>query len=164
MKMNCHILIFLSVLCFGLARLGAQEAIVTAGCNSGNDKGSICFTVGQVSYSFHNGTSCTVAEGVHQPFEISSPTGIGKDDDISLSYHIYPNPTAKILHLDVRKIPLGKLSYQLYSIEGKLLMQNDIHQALTLIDFSSLPSNLYILKIIDENKKTIGSFRIMKNQ
>lgn len=162
MKNNYHILSFLFLFCFGISGIDAQEAIVTAGCNSNSENGSVSFTVGQVCYSLLHGTTCTAAEGVHQPFEISSPTGIGKDNDIRLLYHIYPNPTSKILHLNVNETPSEKLGYQVYNIEGKLLMYKDIHQVITPIDFTHLPSTVYILKVIDKKKKTINSFKIIK--
>src|SRR6056297_1385153 len=111
MKKKNFILSFLFSCCFGISGVHAQEAIVTASCNSSSEDGSVCFTVGQVCYSFLTGETSTVAEGVHQPFEISSPTGIGKSDEITLLYHIYPNPTRKTLHLNIKETPFGNLIY-----------------------------------------------------
>ena len=62
------IAIFFSSLSYG------QQAVVPAGGNATGSSGNVSFTVGQVAYNTNDNANYSVAEGVQQPFEISTLT------------------------------------------------------------------------------------------
>ena len=85
----------------GLTGLQAQQSINAAGGNATGSGGMVSYSVGQVAYKTHTGTSGSVSEGVQQPYEISVVTAIEKTKGINLSVTAYPNPTTDFLQLKI---------------------------------------------------------------
>ena len=74
----------------------------------------------------------------------------------------YPNPSTTILNLQIKDAATKKLTYSLYSIDGKLISQQPINNDLTVIPTSTLVNGIYLLQVKDNNK-SIKSFKIIKN-
>ena len=79
-------------LLLGLGGLHAQESSTAAGGDATGIGGSSSYTVGQVVYTTNTGTNGSLAQGVHQPYEISTTLGIN-ETTINLELSLYPNPT-----------------------------------------------------------------------
>ncbi|MGI6479934.1 MAG: hypothetical protein ACOX0M_10915 [Salinivirgaceae bacterium] len=94
----------------GLTGLQAQTSVNATGGDASGSGGSVSYSVGQVAYQTHTGTSGSVSEGVQQPFEISVVTGIEEAKGINLSVSAYPNPTTDYLTLEVEEFDLSNLS------------------------------------------------------
>mgnify|MGYP000474435928 CR=1 FL=1 len=62
----------------GLGGLHAQENAVTTGGEATGAGGTASYSVGQVVYTTNTGTNGSVAQGVQQPFEISTTVGINE--------------------------------------------------------------------------------------
>lgn len=77
----------------GLTGLQAQTSVNATDGDVSGSGGSVSYSVGQVVYTTHTGTSGSVAEGVQQPYEISVVTGLEEAQSINLSVTAYPNPT-----------------------------------------------------------------------
>lgn len=60
----------------GLTGLQAQTSVNATDGDVSGSGGSVSYSVGQVVYTTHTGTSGSVAEGVQQPYEISVVTGL----------------------------------------------------------------------------------------
>ncbi len=146
----------------GLTGLQAQEAITAAGGNVSSSQGSVNYSLGQVVYTTNSGVNGTVSQGVQQPFEISTVTGI-KEADITLQCSVYPNPTDDYLKLKIANCSIEKLYYQLYDINGKLLENKKIADNETIISMGNLVSGSYLLKVTD-NQKEVKTFCIIKNK
>jgi hypothetical protein len=157
-KLKLSAVIFLSLVLSGLK---AQEAIPATGGNASGSGGSSSYSAGQVVYSIYTGTTGSVAEGVHQPYEISTVTAIEDAIGINLSVEAYPNPTTDFLILRVDEIDLLKLSYQLLDLNGKLLQNEKITSRETSIAMGNLVPATYFVKVIHGNKE-IKSFKIIK--
>jgi hypothetical protein len=69
----------------------SQEAIPASGGDASGSGGTLSFTVGQLGYSSNSGSNGSVAEGVQQPYEISTTVGI-ELSNISLDFIAYPKP------------------------------------------------------------------------
>ncbi|MDA7787522.1 T9SS type A sorting domain-containing protein, partial [bacterium] len=123
--------------------------------------GKSSFTVGQLVYSSNSGSNGSVAEGVQQPYEISTTVGI-EITNISLDFIAYPNPTSSNIVLSNRDFNNEKLNYQLYDMSGKLLKSNKVNAINTTIDMSELPVSNYVLNI-NNDSSTIKSFKIIKS-
>lgn len=145
-----------------LSSVTAQEAVLTAGGNATGTGGSSSYSIGQMSYLSHSGTTDYVVEGVQQPYEISTVTAIEEAKDINLTFIAFPNPTSDYLSLEVRNTELTDLHFQMYDISGKLLQSEKITDNQTNINMNHLATSIYFVKIIQKNKE-IKSFKIIKN-
>lgn len=146
----------------GLTGLQAQTSVNATDGDVSGSGGSVSYSVGQVVYTTHTGTSGSVAEGVQQPYEISVVTGLEEAQSINLSVTAYPNPTTDYLTLHIEGFEISNLSYQLYDMNGKLLQNEKITGNQTSIVMSNLVVATYFVKIIQGNKE-IKTFKIIKN-
>ena len=139
----------------------SQEAIPASGGDASGSGGTLSFTVGQLVYSSNSGSNGSVAEGVQQPYEISTTVGI-ELSTISLDFIAYPNPTINNIVLNIKDFNNEKLNYQLYDMSGKLLKSNKVNAINTTIDMSELPVSNYVLNI-NNDSSIIKSFKIIKS-
>jgi hypothetical protein len=153
----------------GLTTLQAQEAVTATGGDAFGSGGSASYSIGQVAYQTHTGTSGSVAEGVQQPYEISTVTGIDEAKGINLSVSAYPNPTIDFLQLKVENEELKGLFYQLYDMQGQLLQNEKITSNQTSIVMSSFLPSTYFVKVIVKtqgiaSQQEVKTFKIIKTQ
>jgi hypothetical protein len=146
----------------GLTGLQAQTSVNATDGDVSGSGGSVSYSVGQVVYTTHTGTSGSVAEGVQQPYEISVVTGLEEAQSINLSVTAYPNPTTDYLTLEVKDVELLNLHFQLYDMNGKLLQNEKITGNQTNIVMSNLLPATYFVKVIQGNKE-VKTFKIIKN-
>lgn len=137
----------------GLTGVQAQTSVNATGGDASGGGGSVSYSVGQVVYTTHTGTSGSVAEGVQQPYEISVVTGLEEAQSINLSVTAYPNPTTDYLTLRIDEFEISNLSFQLYDMNGKLLQNEKITGNQTSIVMSNLLPATYFVKVIGETKK-----------
>ena len=154
-------LIFMFLLSFALTGIKAQQGTTAAGGEASGTGGTVSYSVGQVSYSNITNSNGYINEGVQQPYEFFT-VGIATNNNITLSYTAYPNPTGAIVNLKIENESLENLSYQLYDISGKLLMNQKITSNITSITMGSFASANYLLKITDNNKE-VQTIKIIKN-
>jgi len=160
-----NILAKLSVVLFlviGLTGLHAQEAIPASGGNASGSGGTVSYTVGQVVYTSNTGANGTVAQGVQQPFEISVVTGIEEAKGISLEMVVYPNPTSDFIRLIIENYDIKNLNYQLYNINGSLLLGKEIESQESYISMQTFAPASYFLKVF-QDKRELKTFKIIKN-
>ena len=147
-------------LLLGLGGLHAQESPTATGGEATGVGGSACYSIGQVVYTTNTGSNGSVEQGVQQPYEISATVGIN-ESSISLEMSVYPNPTTNYLTL---KVEITKnLSYQLFDMQGKVIVSKKITDNTTTVVMESLPTSTYLLKVTDSNK-TVKTFKIIKNK
>ena len=146
----------------GLTGVQAQTGVNATGGDASGGGGSVSYSVGQVVYTTHTGTSGSVAEGVQQPYEISVVTGLEEAQSINLSVTAYPNPTTDYLTLRIDEFEISNLSFQLYDMNGKLLQNEKITGNQTSIVMSNLLPATYFVKVIQGNKE-VKTFKIIKN-
>ena len=146
----------------GLTGVQAKTSVNATGGDASGGGGSVSYSVGQVVYTTHTGTSGSVAEGVQQPYEISVVTGLEEAQSINLSVTAYPNPTTDYLTLRIDEFEISNLSFQLYDMNGKLLQNEKITGNQTSIVMSNLLPATYFVKVIQGNKE-VKTFKIIKN-
>ena len=152
----------LFLLFFGVVLISnAQQAVLVSGGNAAGSDGTASYSIGQTVYTSYTGSSGSLAEGVQQPFEMQTVLGI-ENDQINLSFLVYPNPTVSKLILELGDMDFSTTSYQLFNLEGRLLLDKKITQNSTAILFENYPKATYLLHIQDNNK-TIKTFKIIKN-
>lgn len=153
-------LIFLILNSFSIT-IRAQNAISTTGGNVTGNGGSVSYTIGQILYSTLSGTNGTVVQGVQQPFEISVVTAIRNAEEINLEYLVYPNPTNGLTKLIFKSPDYENMSFQLYDINGVILINKKIKSMETEISLENFSSTIYLLKVFKNNFE-IKVFKIVK--
>ena len=138
----------------------AQEAVATAGGDASGTNGNVSYTVGQVVYTTNTGTTGSVAQGVQQPFENQTVLG-AENFNINLQLAVYPNPTTNWLQLEVRNTDFANLSYQLFDLNGKMILNEKITAETSSIQMERLPAAIFLLKVVNNNKE-VKTFKIIK--
>ena len=161
MKRKQKKLIILLFVCFGIPGLQAQEAVMSAGGDAGGSGGNISYSLGQVAYLSVSNTTCSVNQGVQQPYELFF-TRVNETNDNRPELLIYPNPTSTNVTLSSDYRTLENRTYQFFNTNGKLLFNQKVTEKRTLIPMEWLPASTYILKVI-ENEKEVKTFKIIKN-
>lgn len=166
MQYKKRIVSIILLLGLGLTSLQAQESVNVTGGKASGSEGTVNYSVGQIVYQTHTGTTGSVTEGVQQPYEISVVSAIEDIEEINLSVSAYPNPTANHLTLSIdasATISIQSMSYLLFDINGKLLQNEKITNNRVRINMSNLVSSTYFIKII-QNQKEIKTFKILKTE
>jgi len=70
---------------------------------------------------------------------------VGFNDPVTIRTKVYPNPANESLHIESEL----ETEVELYSIHGHLLKRFEMDQVTKPIDVSSIPSGIYILRIIE---------------
>lgn len=152
--------LLISILVISAFKVNAQEVTASSGGNATGTNGTVSYTIGQVVYTTNTGTTGSVAQGVQQPFEIQ--TLLGADNfNINLQMAVFPNPTTNWLQLDIKNYGFEKLNYQIFDINGKMVLQSKISTETTTISMENLSTNIYLLKVLDNNKE-VKTFKIIK--
>jgi hypothetical protein len=149
----------IAFLLLGLGGLQAQENPTAAGGEATGTGGTSSYSVGQVVYTTNTGTNGSVAQGVQQPYEISTTLGIN-ETAINLALSVYPNPTTNYLTLKVEDN--SNLSYQLYDLQGKEIENKKVVANTTIVKMEGLPKAIYFLHVT-KNNKSVKTFKIIKN-
>jgi len=151
-------LIFLFGIC--LTKISAQQTIATSGSNATGSGGLVSYTIGQVFYTTYTATAGSVAQGVQQAFDFST-LGI-ENNLINLALIAFPNPTSNMLTLKVKEYSLDNMYFQLYDIQGRILVHKKINTEATQIPMQNLAPATYFLRIANQNK-ILKIFKIIKN-
>lgn len=145
----------------GISGLQAQESINATGGDATGNGGSASYSVGQLVYTTNIGSTGSVAQGVQQAFEISV---LGIEDVAGLDIVItaYPNPTAENLSLVIKDLDISDLSFQMFDLQGRLLISQTITNSKTQIAMGNLAVATYIVRV-SQGHKEVKTFKIVKN-
>lgn len=152
----------LAFLLFGFGGIYAQESPVAAGGDVSGTGGSVAYSVGQVVYTNNTGSNGSTAQGVQQPFEISEVLGVKEQSELQIDLVAYPNPTNKNLTLNVQGDKYSTLNFELFDVQGKMLINKEMNGNTTIIGMEHLPKATYILKV-NKNGLSIKTFKVIKN-
>lgn len=135
----------------------SQVAVVSVGGNILSSTGSVSYTIGQIDYTSIPGSFVALYLGVQQVYD-PYVTSIDENTDIS----IWPNPVSNNLNIDVKSINNLGMLFQLYTIDGKLLISKQSADTRTTISMMSYAQGTYVLMVRYSNKRTL-KFKIIKN-
>jgi hypothetical protein len=144
--------------------LHAQETTTASGGEASGNGGTVSYSVGQVVYGTHSGTTGSVSEGIQRPYEISVIIGL-EETGINLNISAFPNPTTDYLILKIADDAHqeSRFTITLYDLNGRVIEQQVVVSNETTIDMASLNAATYILKVNIENQE-VKTFKIIKNQ
>jgi hypothetical protein len=149
-----------AIILLGTGSVFAQESPVNSGGNATGSGGSASYSVGQTVYTTNTGSNGSMAQGVQQAYEIQ--TVLGTDNfNINLQMVVYPNPTVNYLSLDVKNHNFDNLKYQLFDLNGRLILNEKITTETTTLSMEQYPSAVYLLKVV-ENNKEVKTFKVIK--
>jgi hypothetical protein len=137
----------------------AQSNTVTSGGNAAGSGGNVSYTVGQIDYISSDGSNGSFNQGVQQPYEIYSTSGLGEFSQL-FDLSIGPNPTADLLYLSIKE-HIENLSFSLADLNGKELSKRRSLIQKAEIDMSAYPVGTYLLTIY-QTDKIIQSYKILK--
>ncbi|MBI5540627.1 MAG: T9SS type A sorting domain-containing protein [Bacteroidia bacterium] len=146
--------------------LQAQEIHQSLNCSGGEaigSGGSVSYSFGQTTYTTNNGITGSIAQGIQQPFEISTVTNLNDNNEIILEMLAYPNPTTNFLQLKTSNYNNENIIYQLTDVNGKLIETKKIENNITNIVMENLTPANYFLTVFINNKET-KTFKIIKNK
>lgn len=147
---------------FGLTAANAQESANASGGEASGSGGTVSYSIGEIVYVTDQGSNGSVAQGVQQPFEISVVLGLEEASGISLNLSAYPNPATDWLILKADHYDNESLSFQLFDLNGRLLLNNRVHANETSITMLDYQFGVYLLKVFNYNKE-IKTFKILKH-
>jgi hypothetical protein len=139
----------------------AQESVNSIGGVDVGTGGTVSFSVGQMVYTTDSKGSGAVVQGIQRPYRITT-TDIKKLDN-SFSFKAYPNPSSDDLFLEMNEYRNEKLNYQLFDMQGKLLMTNPIEIPKTQINMRALAVGTYLIQIYTANNQPVQTIQIIKN-
>ena len=160
MKTNTLILFLAFLLSFSVNAQTSHQVLSASGGDATGSGGSVAYSVGQIVYTTHTGTTGSVAQGVEQAYEIYS-VGI-KETTLNISLSVFPNPTSDFLTLKVEDYNNEALNYTLLDEQGRLVLNEQITTQDTQVAMSTLARGSYFINIVQTNKK-IQTFKIIKN-
>jgi hypothetical protein len=160
-KIGCFLII---LSCCGLCL--AQQVISTAGDHYVNGTAQLSWTIGEPVISTFNNGSNILTQGMHHGLLLID--AIEEIELPGLEISAFPNPANEFVNLKVTNALTGQpdemckeLSFQLYDMNGKVIMQNQIVSTETLIKMYNYAPSTYFLKV-SIDKKSVKTFKIIK--
>ncbi len=138
----------------------AQESVNSSGGVFRGNGGTVSFSVGQMVYTTDSKEAGAVVQGIQRPYKITT-TNIKKLDN-TISFKAYPNPSSDDLFLEMNAFRNEKLNYQLYDMQGKLIITNPIEIPKTQINMRALAVGAYFIHIYDSKNQAIQTIQIIK--
>ena len=144
-------------LLFATLSVTGQEVVSTQGGSYSNANGSIDFTIGEVIINTGTDGNNDLTQGFHQT--VWNFLGV---EDFAPNYEviIFPNPTEDVLN--IRTSTFENVTYTLYDIQGKLVMQNILFAEQTPIQVSQLAPGNYLLTLNNQTKN-LKIFKLIKH-
>jgi len=160
MKQKNRTLIPLLLLSLFSEAISGQVTVPAAGGTAAGTGGTVTYTVGQIAFSTLTGSNGFIIQGVQQPFEISTITGI-EEETISLDYLVYPNPVSGMLRLIIGAPDPENYRFQLFNLNGILLLNSKITERDTEVSMEHLLPSIYFIRVLRGNIE-VKLFKIVK--
>jgi hypothetical protein len=136
----------------------AQESANTSSGDATGSGGTVAYSIGQLVYKTNSGSNGSVAQGVQHAYEIYT-VGI-KETELNISLTAFRNPTTENLTLHISDYNNKNLSYQLFDMQGKKISNGQVTAQHTQINMNGLPPATYFINVVNQENKTVQSFKI----
>jgi hypothetical protein len=144
-----------------IMNLNAQSSVHASGGSASSATGKVEYSVGQTNYTSTISASGSVLEGVQQAYEVFVVSGLKDQQNSTVHYEVFPNPTTDQINLKIDHQNLEKISYQLLDASGKILAKEKIEISIAAIGMEGYASAIYYLHVL-ENDKQVKVFKIIK--
>lgn len=141
--------LFLLLTWIMVPRAFSQQIPISAGGITEGEDGSVSFSIGQVFYTWDEGSQC---QGVQQPFELWEPNGIGDSLLSTWQCTVFPLPAREKVWIRFHSPgkPVDAIAI-LRDISGEILLTTRIHAELTEIPLETGYSGLFFLTFSDHS-------------
>ena len=136
----------------------AQEVVSSAGKSSSVSVYAVSWTLGEPVIQTLSSGNTAITQGFHQPGLTVTPASIVAND---LEIKVYPNPARQFVKIHYSKLP-DKSRYALFNSAGERLAEGEIRKIITRVSLQNKVSGSYLLKLTDEKRNSIQSFKIVK--
>jgi len=103
---------------------------------------------------YNNATGCDSPEEVQDSCEAN---GVNIDEQfIADKLVIYPNPSSTQITLELPTTPQKNTILTIYNLNGQQLITQPITEPQTVVDIDGLPSGVYFVKVVDDEKVMVG--------
>lgn len=160
--MKKQLLFFVGLLLgsLGYGQSVSPEVTASAGEHFAGANAQLSWTIGELMVETYMMGSSQLTQGFHQTNLIVTAVG-----DIAESFQVsvFPNPTIDVLNIKWSEVS-GPLTLSLYDVTGKqLLSQQALDQTMSkTVDLSTYAAGSYFLQLINQESKTIKTFKILK--
>ena len=158
-KMIILLNIFAMLLYSGICT--SQQVISAAGGSGTGTNVQLSWTVGEPVIETFTGSSAILTQGFHQSKLLV--TALDPMVFPGLILTVFPNPVSSSLQLDVKGDVRTNLSFQIFDINGKLVLNRKLESLPGLINMESYVSGTYLLKVYQEEGEPVKTFKIVKN-
>ncbi len=136
----------------------AQTVISSSGKAYSNNYAKIDYTVGEIIISSHSTQTTDITQGFHQPrLKITEVVDLPLDFDIK----VFPNPTEQYIQIEFNK-KTKNYSFEIFDVNQKLIIRQDIHNLKTTIDISQYATAIYFLRILNNHQNRVKVYKIIK--
>jgi len=142
----------------------AQRDVLTRGGDYSSAGGSVAFSIGQIGYTYLTGEAGSASLGVQQ----SNVFNIVATDDLEPFWEVslYPNPASEIVYINLQDESVLKdfnaLHLRLLDVQGKLVKEMKIIEAVTTLSLSGLAESVYFIQIL-QDQQPLKSFKLYKS-
>jgi len=137
----------------------AQESVVSSGEHHSNASTSISWTLGEVSTETYEGSNAILTQGQQQHYY--DFTSI-EEQSSQFNFSAYPNPASDVINIVVENHQKGSLLLTLYSLEGKLLIQERMDHSVHQVHLGKFDASNYLITISDNSGQIIHKFQLTK--
>ena len=123
---------------------------------------TLSWTIGEGVIETFSNNEMVLTQGFQQPS--LKITLVEESDKIDFQLNVYPNPTKDFLTINLLSENEISCTTELFDMSGKLLFSKIFkgRELTENIDLTNYSSNLYILKIIDNNGKLFRTYKVQK--
>lgn len=142
--------------------LSPQGIFASGGVTNIDGYAQLSWTLGETQTLTYSKNNVILTQGFLQSnFTITGIDAFSENDIVQ--YSVFPNPVKDILTMEYSADKEIELSVYLYNLEGKSLFTNKISTSTksSEINFTSLQSGYYILKVFTEDQSFLKTYKIL---
>lgn len=136
----------------------SSSVVSASGDSQTSTTHNISWTLGEPVVGLMNGQDVHFSNGYHQHLDIQ-PLSI-TEKDIMASMVIYPNPAAQYLIVSNKLNQMALL--RVYDEAGRSVLEQEITQTETKIDFGKFPTGTYMLNFTSLSSLKSNSYKLIK--
>lgn len=157
---TCLLIVFTFIGLNGFSQIVSSDIVPASGNTFVQPTLTMDWTLGDLSIETYKNNNITLTQGFQQGNLLI--TKIEDNISISNSIKVYPNPAKSIVNIEITDFS-NIIYYELFSPDGKQILNGSINSALETIDLSAFANGLYFLKIIsNSDNKAKQVFKIQK--
>lgn len=149
--------LLIGVALVGNAQVVERDVVSSSGDTYSNGSGELSITIGEVVTGTVSDGTNDLTQGFHQTK--ITVTNI-EDHLIDLEMNVFPNPTSETVTIKLKELE-NNLSLTIYTVEGKILLNQEINALETKLNLVSFAKGAYFINVVKAEKR-IKTYKILK--